>query len=350
MPYTHFQYIAYQVPTALYDNTINEVVSGFPPGLECDRIERVRVLATPGDARTRLRRLAAVVDMAASKVQDCGTNSSTLKVFLAPEFYFRPPVPNEYYKHNTYPREDALAIFTAIDSMFAHKDFTDWLIVGGTVLWNNGSLSDLPANPRVYMNTAVYVQGGKDNGLKFVEKRLASTIDGVPVAMTPAYTNDPNVRSIHSDWDVRKQHIFSVGNVGFGLEVCLDHLVCTVKNIRSEYYFSKHAVNLHVLSAGGMTIESNAVAADINGYILRNDGVPNDIKGQIELMKVTGYTNNQGQQQSAFSKFARESQLQRVAHQEVIPIPVGNMQVPKTNIDPNEFQQSLIFYPVEPLI
>jgi hypothetical protein len=347
MPYTHFQYIAYQVPTALYDRTNDEVVSGFSPGSECDRIDRVRVIASPGDARTRLRRLAAVVDMAGNQVQPCRT---TLKVFMVPEFYFRPPVLSDYYRHNTYPREDALAIFTAMDSMFTHKDFTDWLIVGGTVLWNNGSLSDLPANPSVYMNTAVHVQGGKDNGLKFVEKRLASNIDGVPVAMTPAYTNDPNVRSIHADLEVRRQHMFSIDNVGFGLEVCLDHLICTVKNIRSEYYFSRHPVNLHILSAGGMDIEPKSVAADINGYILRNDGVPNNTKGQTELMKVTGYTNTQGQQQAAFSKFAKESQLQRVDHQDVLQIPVGNMRMPKTNIDPDEFDQSLIFYPVTPLI
>lgn len=343
-PYTHFQYIAYQVPTVVRDRRNGTAyVSGLDPGSECAQIQRVRLPEVQSnDARKRLKRLAAVVDMAATQVQALGTNDSTLKVFVAPEFYFRPVKVNDTYNHNTYPPTAAFEIFNALDSVFARADFADWLIVGGTVLWNTGTNSPL------YRNTAVHVQGGKENGLMIVEKRVASGIDGVPVAMTPAMTNDLSIRQIHDEFDVRKQHFFHVDNVGIGLEVCLDHYNRTLVNIqgmrsmRSLFFF--HDINLQVLTAGGMYIEPEAVAAEVGGYFLRNDGLPDERllpDGQIELMKVTGRALSN-------RTLGIEAQLQRVAKLGYLPIQ-GNMQVPATGIDPQEFDQRLVFYPTQPL-
>jgi hypothetical protein len=341
-PYTHFQYIAYQVPTVVRDRRNGiKYVSGLDPGSECAPIQRAALprFNIPDDARKRLKRLAAVMDMAATQVQALGTNGSTLKVFVAPEFYFRPVQPNS---HNTYPPDEARGIFNALDAMFVHADFADWLIVGGTVLWNTGT------NSPIYMNTAVHVQGGKENGLMFVEKRVASRMDGVPVAMTPAMTNDLSIRQIHDEWEVRKHHLFRVHKVGIGLEVCLDHYNRTLVNIRDMHNMNSlllFNIDLQVLTAGGMYLEPGAVATKVGGYLLRNDGLPDErllLDGQIELMKVTGYTHSP-------IKLERIAQLQRVDRQDILPILESNMRVPTTGIDPQEFDQMLMFYPTQPL-
>ncbi|MBX3680438.1 MAG: hypothetical protein KF710_09680 [Rhodocyclaceae bacterium] len=316
MPYTHFRYIAYEVPTAVQDR--NAVFSGFKPGLPCPAVPRIPVVKIPNlaNAKNRLLRLASIVDLAKIRIDQTGTdNQSTLKVFVAPEFYFRPE--NSFARrncpYNTYSYDEAVEIFDELDSMFAHPDFTDWLIVAGTVLWHWDNKDDERPNPnepdpgglnvpsdpngRVYRNTAPYVRGGISDSLKIIEKRVPSGIDGVPNPYAPkpdAY--DDHFQKTFESWHSQKEHVFEIDSVRCGLEVCLDHADAAdhrvLRTVLEKWHQMENAappaVDLHILTAGGMTIQEGAVAARPNGYILRNDGYSN--YPFSELRRVSRYS------------------------------------------------------------
>jgi hypothetical protein len=109
-------------------------------------------------------------------------------------------------------------------------------------------------------------------------------------------------------WDEQKKRIFSIDGTEIGLEVCLDHAdhvgYRTLKTVRSRASLERAPfpqIGLHVLTAGGMNIKERSVAANVDGYILRNDGLalsgpisdPNWLpvrRLQSEMRKVLSYT------------------------------------------------------------
>lgn len=356
MPYTHFRYIAYEVPTAT-SMPNGPVVSGFDAGQECPAIARIPVAGTtPADARKRLKRLAAVVDTAVTRVQTgFGDNANTLKIFIAPEFYFRPPnALGPGYVHDTYPQEDTYKIWGQLESMFTAVDFKDWLIVPGTVMWN---LHD-PSAGRTFLNTAMYIIGNQAKSVYFIEKKLPSNIDGIPQPYAPG--NDPYLKPIYEKWDYRKPHVFSIGGVPCGLEVCLDHANspnCRVlKTVLSDWYKNEggdQEISLHLLTAGGMTIKDKSVAAKANGYILRNDGYSNP--PHSELRKIGRYTQPDpllGQlldttpdNLDGTVEFAATVTVGVAS----IPLPNDATRVPMKGNPYYEFAQRLVIYPPQPL-
>src|ERR1044071_843991 len=187
MPYTHFRLLAYEVPTATYVTSMTaDGVSGWNPGRERPAAARVPVAGvTNDDARIRLKRLASAVNSVSGLLPMLvDDNNATLKIFLVPEFYFRPPTVDASYYSNTYPNSVKNQILTALNEMFAHADFTHWLFVCGTILWN--SRQDVKSTP-LYFNTAITVKGGphpdvhnrQDAIVSVVEKRMPSGIDGI---------------------------------------------------------------------------------------------------------------------------------------------------------------------------
>jgi hypothetical protein len=273
MPYTHFRMIAYEVPTVTVNLlNVNDLKSGWSPGPECPKVARIPVPDDlPDDARKRLRRLASVVNAAwlrHSLLLD--DNRNILKIFIVPEFYFRPD--KAAFASNSYSDSTANRIFQTLNSMFSSTDFNDWLFVCGTVIWD--SSNDTFAKTKLYFNTAVVVEGGKTNSVRIVEKKVPSTIDGVP----PNFYGpgvEPDVKLIFEAWSARRLRVFDVSGVSFGLEVCLDHGIKVLKTLLGEWQQnegSAKTIKLHLLAAGGMPLKEDAVAAKKGGYILRNDG------------------------------------------------------------------------------
>jgi hypothetical protein len=354
MPYTHFRMIAYEVPTATFQGG-GPVVSGWDPGQAYQAIGRLPVPNnTNNDAKIRLQRLAGVVEFAYNRLQTIGDNANTLKVFVVPEFYFRPPVLGANYLNNTYPQEAVNQVWTALDSMFVHHDFNNWLFICGTAMWN--TLSDTMVTP-VYFNTAIYVRGGQAQGLRLIEKQLASGIDGVPQAMAPSMT--PDVSPIFAEWGVRKQHVFTIDNITFGLEVCLDHANNgdgpVLKKVLAAWQGRQGAappeVKIHVLTAGGMDIEVESVAAKVGGYIFRNDGMANP-GARSELYQVQSYNTPDplGAQLLIANQFdptaAASANLgANIAPQQSDPLPAGPLTLPMPGVAYTTFPQQVSFYP-----
>jgi len=360
MPYTHFRFIAWEVPTATQDLGVQNspVVSGFAPGNECAAVVRLPVTATvaAGDARTRLARLAAVVDRAATRVNAIGgDNNQTLKIFIAPEFYFRPPVttgPN--YDQCTYPQAEMFKIWGALDLMFQHADFTHWLIVPGTVMWNRKDQLDAQRNPKTnYFNSALWVRGGPvQQATRIIEKQLASGIDGVPQAFAPGA--DAQLKPIYEEWRNRKLRVFTIDGSPMGLEVCLDHgssSTCRVlKRTLNEWSDKENGqtqnVSLHLITAGGMPLQPYSVSAKVNGYVLRNDGftaAPHSELRKVESYKMASFITVQPSSLWGTANLAAgvgNTDNTNLAGDELVTMLGG------TNF---EFQQRIVIYPSQAL-
>ena len=378
MPYTHFRMIGYQVPTAAPGATgppPRPVISGWDAGVEPAGIATIPVPATlPDDARIRLKRLAAVVNMAYNRVQEAewGDNTNTLKVFLVPEFYLRPPTSIGLdYVGNTYPRSVGMKIIGALDGMFNNPIFANWLFVCGTVLFNT---RDDPGAPPLYFNSALVVKGGEPDGLRLVEKRVPSNIDGVPqvtfggVSKAGGPGNDPQIGPYLEKWDQRKDHVMTFGGTTIGVEVCLDHgdsqrvLRRVVRDWPknevptpgSPGAFARADVQLHILTCGGMQLKPKSVAAKLNGYVLRNDGMATT-GPRVQMRKVTGYERN-GEVSGVLGPLDEET-----LNASAVLDPVkATSRVAVTSADPGwllppppapypTFKQSLVFFPVTAL-
>jgi hypothetical protein len=356
MPYTHFRYIAYEVPTATIDTVAanSAVESGFVPGNACPAVARLPVPGgLPADANVRLRRLAAVIDRAATRLQAAGgDNDTTLKIFMAPEFYFRPPAgTGANYRSDTYPQADMFKIWDAFDTMFQHADFTHWLFVPGTVMWNNGDDEMFKAKPN-YFNSLLHIRGGdRQHPTQRVEKQLPSGIDGIPCPYAPG--RDPKVKPIYEDWRNRRARVFSVDSTYLGLEVCLDHATsanCRVlKTVLSQWNKNEGAdrdVSLHLLTAGGMPIEGDSVAARVGGYVLRNDGYANAPRS--ELRKVEGYKSKIVNVSPSDLRGTAELGA-AIGGADVSAIPAGDERVPMKGGNYFEFAQRILIYPAQAL-
>lgn len=367
MPYTHFRFIAYEVPTAARDRETEKVRSGFDPGQDCNPVVRIpvgnRPIGAVTDARTRLLRLAAVVDRAASTLANdplTAGEQNTLKVFMAPEFYFRP---SDYfgadYAWNTYPYGDAHWIMGQLTGMFRHQDFTDWLIVPGTIMLNvQGGQFD----SRTCNNLVMAVKGGDPATVGWAitcPKAVPSGIDGVPSPY--ADEGAKLLMDVYEKFKYRKLRIFGANGesaalgVPCGIEVCLDHNLNpgVLKRTLSEWDregMGRDPLSLHLLTAGGMTMKPRSVAAREGGYFLRNDGYSDE--PHSEMHEVEKYVKV-GRSSIAFpyeldgtvifsgsrDRFVRKK-LDLLAP-EYVPM-VGHNWMPKVE---DKFPQRLVFYP-----
>ena len=368
MPYTHFRLIAYEVHTAS-SKRFNPVRSGWDPGNECPAVARLPVPATvPDDARIRLKRLASVVDLATTQVSAGGRadDVNTLKVFLVPEFYLRPPASiGTDYKGSTYPVKVGTQVLDALNKMFVAADFADWLFVCGTLMWN--TLADTKAEP-LYFNTAIVVRGGRADALHVLEKRIPSDKDGIPAPTAPDKSEgeyagpgyDPTVKLFFDQWSERKRHILVFDGISFGVEVCLDHFdnrLCRVLRRllvdwgTNEAVIPAPAVQLHVLTAGGMDIMERCVCAKVDGYIMRNDGMMTASEpAASEMRQVQSYARSDGSGPVGPSDDDATAALGARVTPQYVPIPNGAQQVPPPG-DPYLAipQQRLAFYPVTPM-
>jgi hypothetical protein len=262
--YTSFQLIAYEVPT------LNSVGPGEEYQGELPDAPPAQMSA---DSRIRLRRLAGLVQAAKQKMP--GDSPNTLKIFMAPEFYFRPNAG----VHNTYTREESLNLIEQLRTLFQDPAYADWLIVPGSMAWNQPS-DGAPGNV-IFFNTTFAIKGGPEGPFHYVHKREISGIDGLP--WESAAILDSGVRPLLTAWSEQKQNLFRLDQLQLGIEVCLDHLdddrFRVLKRVRYAWrnrlpFSNSGAVDLHLLTCCGMPVNPNSVAARKGGQILRVDGHP----------------------------------------------------------------------------
>lgn len=296
MPYSHFRYIGYQVPTVAKDsdnpNTYKHI-HGIPPGKPVAKVKGHKVkliglennpyLENFDDLKIRLERLIGALMLAKRKVDkylddEEENHQLVLNVFIAPEFYFRPNNDRLAYSHKEF-RTIVDVLRQTIDS----GPYKNWVIVPGTIMWckqKNGV--------EVYYNTSLYIC---KSGSRTIEKYEASPIDGLPTGRHGGEWKEDDNRCSTDEFDCRYQHgpfvkrrIFRINGIVCGIEICLDHSIRVLKDYILENDIEP--VDLQFFPAGHQKIKEDGIATKKKGYILKCDGIE---RKYTELKKIKRY-------------------------------------------------------------
>lgn len=285
--YTQVLPLSYMVPT-FYPS---------PPGGAQPQAGAPLIQLADADLQSRAQRLVNVLYWAAqtyAKVPGM-SDPNTLKVFIAPEFYFRcasaDEVVDRAFKRNTsfgaYPDraryELAEAIYGAIQSS---PLFKDWLIVAGTIC------SVLPQDgPRMnLLNTALMLRGQRASGDASVpyilmEKHYISRIDGPPQD-SHANLDPTTVYSFTLNPDQVLDNLIRWDGMTVGLEVCLDHwrqvLVNALNILRVSVGPEVAPPDLQLVTSCGMDVVAQAVAVRDGGLVMLTDGMSDVGRGLAE--------------------------------------------------------------------
>jgi hypothetical protein len=305
-------------------------------------------------------------------------NRNTLKVFMAPEFYFRPTTADgsggPAYSYAEY-REIKAALRELANEWGLTWSFRNWLIIPGTIMWvGTGAIGKRPPTvDNIYFNTCPYIKVGWSTQSHVLEKEQSSHIDGLPTVHHSG-TPVPGAKATDEAWTMyqtvakKKKHIIEHYGTECGVEICLEHYRSLLKDILSDavnwsvrrplsVYSDRKSISLQLLPAGGMGIQADKVAVKNNGYILRNDGYGDDNitdPPQVQIEEVTGYLNkNFGPNalpvtyghKPSFAQFGAAvavAQTIPLAGHKAVPMPVG--------ADPNYyFPQQITLYNAVPL-
>ena len=271
--YQRAQLLAYTCPT----------LSITEPGSARAVLEPVRKL-TDEDERARVQRMYDVATWIKSQAP-WRRDADVLKVFLAPEFYFRP---NNAEKAYTFNR--AINIIECLHELFSSEEWVDWLIVPGTIFSalpadaKNGSLPVTMGNgqninlAKAYLNTSVLVKGGGSGApFHYVHKRTISRIDGVP-QIESAQIN-PLFRPSLEQWPELKQRLMKIDNINIGIDICKDHYEAELKSVVRAWQQNEGApapdIDLHLITSCGAQVVPGSVAAKQGGFVMHCDGIKN---------------------------------------------------------------------------
>jgi hypothetical protein len=277
--YTSLLPMSYMVPT-FYPTLPGSVQ---PEGLA------PQITLKDSDLQARAQRLVNVLYWTAEtyKNQDGMTDAGTLKVFIAPEFYFRKASDGEVNNGSflpgtsfgSYPEnsryELAEALYAAIHSS---PLFKDWVIVAGSIC------SVLPLNSTGRMNllnSAIMLRGPRevmDASVPYIlmEKHYISHIDG-PEQSAHANLDPSTTYSFQLNPDQHLDNIVYWDDMSVGLEVCLDHskqVVSNAMNLISQTLGPRAAtLDLQLVTSCGMSIVEQAVAVEDGALIMLTDGM-----------------------------------------------------------------------------
>lgn len=256
------------------------------------------------DLRVRLQRLLKVLQTAYQSIKNTD-DAHTLKIFLAPEFYFRP-------KNNVfaYTQTEYKALKTAFIETLCRMDIgQNWLIYPGTVVWcdqrkniagvlvNNKNRDKVSNKTSVFFNTCLTLQKRGGVFAQEKEKIHLSPNDGIPSIQYKQRHGQKGATAAEAFVQYASHvqtpfRIVSMGGVNVGLEICYEHGVL-VRLLRT--YLSqldppefREKLHIHLLVTAGMNIKPSSISTRINGHFVRCDGVY-DKTAQCEMHQVNGY-------------------------------------------------------------
>ena len=283
---------------------------------DSDNGNNLTVLNNNTDAKNRIIRFLNVLEDTARNNNHVKNNDATvLKVFTAPEFYFRPEEsvnPGGEYRAYTEPVYKAIKDVlkcTIQQEMLPLLDH--WLIVPGTIMWYLGSGTALGNNRQLaedtYFNSCMYLYNAPriDNVRAIrtvgeVEKSEASYMDGIPYNNWDHGKNAPGIFPKYYNDACLNKHLFTIDGIKTGLEICLEHIFIRPngprKNDMNKYGILVRQVfrnrydyrDLQLLIAGGMPWEHYSIATNHNGIFCRNDGWIKQDVGNNENRYVDG--------------------------------------------------------------
>lgn len=290
-PYTKVQYLGLSMFTSPgtaadgcfnYNRSTQDVCFLGNPQLQIDLERRMQIM------------LKAINNAHASDNWD--RNSTTLKIFMAPEFFWRGPRGAYLLDENF--TEVAKTVFATMRKELSHARFADWVFVLGTVVCArlDESVDVTEKRGRMsYYNFAPIMIGGEDTML-LQFKHFVSTIDFPqtgpewrnvkPAFKRPQYKNCVKLPGHTScsyatlsntfleklfgfeSEKIVQDGVFEVKGLRVGIEICLDHLVGTLANSLGSW----RTVDVHLITSAGMYIAAGPICTKQGGPVFLADG------------------------------------------------------------------------------
>ncbi|WP_437721830.1 hypothetical protein [Sorangium sp. So ce861] len=314
MPYSKAQCIAYQIDTfPTNDNTAGNLY-------------RRKYLSNANDDAADIRSRCNImtdVIILAKRCNEIDVSQGTLKIFMAPEFYFRG-------SKGAYSVESLSLIMEEMRKLTKNPAYKDWLFVFGTSLGFLEDGFDSLGHHKEVFNVAMIQKGGKDkseNGSSLIVYKeyvshidfirnsyhltcscgrlvqipwdltvarlglIGSTTGGMSVLRPTQGSRDVMTRREETGGGGREasqsglggQGYFVIDGITFGLEVCLDHARA---RLRSSPPLGEYYAQIHLIPSAGMTIQKDSVVCTTNGLIFNVDG--GGAGAHAHLLKNTG--------------------------------------------------------------
>lgn len=266
-------------------------------------------------------------------------NDQTLKIFMAPEFYFRGV-------HGAYSPDLVSEIIPTMmkneDNLkgTGHSDFKNWIFVFGTAVSametsatvcqqcgedavefikqaNGKTIAQCKNDPTHTILQGTYgaeihnvalIQKGQEKYL--ITKEFTSGIDykhtqgGAQFGKVWVHPNTPNIKLLNvvppqgsadshivSKFDDERMGgcVFTVDNITFGLEICLDHIASATPNQGRLASYSD-SIQIHLIPSFGMNI-GNKMYCKANGLVFNVDGRPN-VPAEVRIKGAAGASNS----------------------------------------------------------
>ncbi len=310
MAYQNIQFIAYRL------DTFPKQVKGALKGFEIADLntllpvyERLQQYTGIADDDKDIQLRCSLMEDAIRRAYESlavQKSANCLKLFMAPEFYFRGT-------KGAYSLETYLNIVERLRSFVSPSIFKDWLFVFGSCIASSEKHAmDRPQGPSIARDRGlevyniVVVQKGNtgESGSCIVMKEFKSGID----FLSKSSENKDNTGKVteilieprdkvgdklmHEDVEHLKAGkggnlnrgsgkeaqrlryeglgMFSVDGIRFGMEVCLDHAMRRLW--RSPPAVGQPRVQIHLVPSAGMSIKSESVVAMPDGYVFNCDG------------------------------------------------------------------------------
>ncbi|MCF6282668.1 MAG: hypothetical protein L3J28_10775 [Candidatus Polarisedimenticolaceae bacterium] len=260
-------FIAYSINTAPKNPTFNagQMPSGTYLGL--DNPEQ--------DIQARCQLIKRAIETAADQLTRHSPpySEETLKVFMAPEFFFRG-------KRGAYQMDEVSYAISQLQTLVAAPQWENWIFVFGSLV---ATVQTIHPQDEAY-NFALVQQGGVaasgDSGARIIMKELKSGIDFISSTTHPGdvllggveYMQAGNSGSGRERQQVNYDGagIFDLGGITWALEVCLDHGASRLQ--QSPQLPGESQVQIQLVPSCGMTVTQDAIITAIDGLIFNCDG------------------------------------------------------------------------------
>lgn len=255
-----------------------------------------RVKNERADVEQRVKELIQAIRTAAARYARNGQTdedrAQTLKIFMAPEFFFRGPY--GAYEDIGYCTE----ILDLLRAETSKSCYADWMFVHGTAVFASEKIVENQFVGAILENYALVQKGGPkstETHEYVVAKEFPSSVDfrqPPPKPADPLHPPKPKVviagrnRTPYSPGGGRRDQgslaqqdkapkvseltggvLFTMHNIRFGLEVCRDHLVH-----RLAHSAESGKVQIQLIPSAGMSIQTSAMATLQGGLVFNVDG------------------------------------------------------------------------------
>jgi hypothetical protein len=259
MPYTDAQFIAYQVETLTPFSTKAAAPTGTNTPLD--------------DLKARMDNLLAVMNYCQPQTD---TSDTTLKVFVAPEFFLRfPGGQTDGTGHYDWV-DVTLALHYLKKECEKVARFKHWLIVPGTVVFSERKAKvGQPGKKRLIFNS-LPVFMGDGSVAHTINKRSFDDLDKLDKGSNGANQDEAQQKLQFRPLGVEGAEFkpLQVGGINIGFEICADHGEGRLKTYQLTSGTQRPKLSIHVVTACGKPAKPNSAAATQNGFLFRCDGNP----------------------------------------------------------------------------